>query len=226
MALSRLSSFLSCQEDSSFRVVPFLGWLVSGAKSRWKALATRKPSEGRQCSTSGRTKVKRQGPCCTWCCWRSEARATDSRQARWVKVRASGRPMAEERRSLQRRCFSPGRADKWIKWIPAVVLYLSWVKSPWGLSLWLLRLQAEFRFYHLIFLLWPVILFHYKSARSCVSELTASHEARQEPTQEVCIVPSCNSWTLWCMQPVLRKPTASLPSKVSSTEVAFCTAFI
>lgn len=106
MALSRLSSLLSCQEDLSFRVVPGLGWLVSGAESRWKALATWKSSEGRQCSTSGRTKVKRQGPCCTWCCWRSEARATDSRQARWVRVRASRQPMAEERGSLRRRCFS------------------------------------------------------------------------------------------------------------------------
>lgn len=140
-------------------------------------------------------------------------RRTAGRPSGWRSGPASG-PWQRKGDHCREDASPPGRADKWIKWIPAVVLYLSWVKSPWGLSLWL------------IFFLWPVILFHYKSARSCVSELTASHEGRQEPTQEVCIVPRCNSRTLWCMQPVLRKPTASLPSKVSSTKVSFHTAFI
>lgn len=51
VALSRVSSFLSCQVGSA--------WGNSGAEgeSRWRELVTWKSPAGRHCSTSGRIKV-------------------------------------------------------------------------------------------------------------------------------------------------------------------------
>lgn len=61
IALSRLSSFFSCQEGLSFCALPSLDWPVSGdtsgAESLWRVLVTWKSLEGWQCSTSGRMKV-------------------------------------------------------------------------------------------------------------------------------------------------------------------------
>lgn len=61
MALSRLSSFCSCQEGLSFWVLSAVDRLASvdacGGESLWKVLLTLKSFEGRQWSTSGRMNV-------------------------------------------------------------------------------------------------------------------------------------------------------------------------